>query len=86
MSWKQINDKWPNFSNDSRNVRLGLALDQVNPFGDLSSCNSTWPMIILNYNLLLWLIIKRHFMMLALLILSKELVTSRKMWVCTCKH
>jgi hypothetical protein len=36
MSWKHINDKWPNFANDSRNVKLGLALDEVNPFGDLS--------------------------------------------------
>jgi hypothetical protein len=86
MSWKQINDKWPNFANDPRNVILGLALDWVNPFGDLNSCHSTWRMILLNYNLLLWLIIKRYFMMLALIILSKELITYRKMWACTCNH
>jgi hypothetical protein len=36
-SWKHINDKWPNFANDSQNVKLGLALNKVNPFGDLSS-------------------------------------------------
>ncbi len=40
MSWKHINDKWLDFVVDSRNVRLGLALDGVNPFGDLSSCHS----------------------------------------------
>jgi len=45
-AWKHINDKWPTFAIDARSIRLGLALDGVNPFGDLSSYRSTWPAIL----------------------------------------
>ncbi len=56
-------------------VRLGLALDGVNPFGDLSSCDFIRLMILLNYNLPLWMVSKLHFLILALIIPSKESVT-----------
>jgi hypothetical protein len=75
-SWKQIDEKWSDFANEPHNVRLGLALEGVNPFGDLSSCHSTWLMILLNYNLPPWLVIKHFFMMLTLIIHGKESVTS----------
>jgi hypothetical protein len=71
-----IKKKWPEFANDIQNIKLGLALDGVNPFGDLSSCHSTWPMVLLNYNLPPWLVTKRYFLMLALIIPSKESCTS----------
>jgi len=31
---------YPDFGNDGRNLRLGLASDGVNPFGNLSSSHS----------------------------------------------
>jgi hypothetical protein len=71
MNWKHINDIWPDFVTDSCNVRLGLALDGVNPFGDLNSCHSTWLVIVLNYSLPPRLVTKRYFLMLALIIRSK---------------
>jgi hypothetical protein len=49
-SWKHINEKWPNFSIEAQNIILGLALNEVNPFGDLSSCLFTWLFFLLNYN------------------------------------
>jgi hypothetical protein len=58
LAWKHINENWPSFANDACNIRSGLALDGVNPFGDLNSCHSTWPVILLNYNLLPWLMTK----------------------------
>jgi hypothetical protein len=64
------------FSYDPYNVRLGLALDGVNPYGDLSSCHFTWHVILLNYNLPPWLITKQYFLMLVLIIPRKESVTS----------
>jgi hypothetical protein len=70
LAWKHINEK----SNDACNIRLGLTLDGVNPFGDLSSCHSTWPVILLNYNLLPWLVTKQYLLMLALIIPRKEFV------------
>ncbi|XP_073309921.1 uncharacterized protein [Primulina huaijiensis] len=50
-AWDTINHKWPNFASDPRNLRLGLATDGFNPFGDLSSGYSCWPVILVNYNL-----------------------------------
>jgi len=53
-----------------------LALDGVNPFGDLSSCHYTWLVVLLNYNLPPWLVMKRYVLMLALIIHDKEFATS----------
>ncbi|XP_059638709.1 uncharacterized protein LOC132280982 [Cornus florida] len=36
LAWDMINKKWPCFASDPRNLRLGLAADGFNPFGDLS--------------------------------------------------
>ena len=73
-AWKHVNEKWPDFAMEPRNVRLGLALDGMNPFADLSSRHSTWPIMTLNYNLPPWFITKIFFVMLSLIIPGKELV------------
>jgi hypothetical protein len=51
ITWKHINEKWPEFSGNAHTIRLGLAFDGVNPFVDISLCHSTWPVVLLNYNL-----------------------------------
>ncbi|GJS91045.1 pyruvate kinase [Tanacetum coccineum] len=53
---------------EPRNVRLGLAADGFNPFGNLSQAYSMWPVILTTYNLPLWLCMKESFFMLTLLI------------------
>nr|GEX31157.1 hypothetical protein [Tanacetum cinerariifolium] len=35
-AWKNFDSKYPNFTKEPRNVRLGLAADGFNPFGNLS--------------------------------------------------
>jgi hypothetical protein len=45
--WKHIYTNLPNLVDDAHNVRLGLALDEVNPFGDLSIRHFTWSMVLL---------------------------------------
>jgi hypothetical protein len=77
MDWKHIIDKWPKFllMIHAIYVRLGLALDGINPFDDLSSCDFTRLVILLNYNLPLWMVSKMYVLILALIIPSKELVT-----------
>lgn len=67
-AWKTIDDKWPSFSSEPRNVRLAMAVDGFNPFGDLSSTYSVWPVVLVTYNLPPWLCTKRNFCMLTLLI------------------
>lgn len=37
LSWKNFDEKYPNFASVPRSVRLGLALDGFNPFGSISN-------------------------------------------------
>lgn len=65
------------FEEEPRNVHLALALDGVNPFGDKNLKHSTWPVLLLNYNLPPWLSTKKFFIMLSLLIPGPESTTDR---------
>ena len=35
--WKKIDRFYPDFSKETRNLRLGLATDEMNPYGSLST-------------------------------------------------
>jgi len=50
-TWKTIDDKWPSFSSEPRNVRIAMEIDGINPFGDLSSTYDVWPVVLVTYNL-----------------------------------
>jgi hypothetical protein len=50
-------------------------MDGMNPFSEKRSSWSTWPVLILNYNLLPWLIMKFFFVSLSLIIPGKKAVT-----------
>nr|XP_027063083.1 uncharacterized protein LOC113689513 [Coffea arabica] len=67
-SWQTFDFHHPEFSQDSRNVRLGLASDGFNPFKNMSSTHSTWPVILMPYNLPPWMCMKQPNFMLSLLI------------------
>ncbi|XP_062019453.1 uncharacterized protein LOC133736031 [Rosa rugosa] len=67
-AWKLVDYKWPEFGSDSRNLRLALSADGINPHSSLSSRYSCWPVILVTYNLPPWLCMKRKFMMLSLLV------------------
>ena len=56
---------------ESRNLRLGLAMYGVNLFGLCSTTWSTWPMVLVNYNIPPWLPIKKGHLILALLVPKK---------------
>ena len=74
--WKYVNWKWNSeFAFEHRNLRLELATDGVNPFSVKRSTWSTWPVLILNYNLPPWMTTKKHFIMLSLIIPGKKSVT-----------
>ncbi|KAL0546349.1 hypothetical protein IC582_016257 [Cucumis melo] len=51
--WKHFDSEFPDFASDPRNVHLGLALDGFNPFGQMSTSHSMWPVL---YAALLWTI------------------------------
>ncbi|XP_047309914.1 uncharacterized protein LOC124913370 [Impatiens glandulifera] len=67
-AWKSFDSLYPDFAKDSRNVRLGLAADGFNPFRTMRVNHSTWPVILMPYNLPPWLCMKEAYMMLSLLI------------------
>ena len=66
--WKSIDRLHKTFGDEVRNLRLGLCTDGMNPFGNLSSQHSTWPVLLVIYNLPPWLCMKRKYIMLSLLI------------------
>ncbi|XP_058741920.1 uncharacterized protein LOC131614337 [Vicia villosa] len=68
LAWKEFDARYPTFSSDPRNVRLGVASDGFNPFKTMSITHSTWPVIIIPYNLPPWMCMKQSFFMLSLLI------------------
>ncbi|XP_019227915.1 PREDICTED: uncharacterized protein LOC109209161 [Nicotiana attenuata] len=67
-AWKNFDSKYPEFAGDPRNVRLGLASDGFNPFGTMRTVHSTWPVILMPYNLPPWMCMKQEFFILSLLI------------------
>ena len=65
-----IEEKWPFFKEEPRNVRLSLPVDGVNPFGELRSTYSVWPVFVINNNLHPWMSIKREHTMLEMIVLG----------------
>ena len=59
---------YPEFESDLRNLRLGLAIDGMNPYGNLSIKHSSWPILLIIYNLSYWLCTKIKYMMLSMMI------------------
>ena len=67
-AWKTFDFKYPDFAKEPQNVRLGLASDGFNPFGTMSASHSTWPVVLMPYNLPPWMCMKQPYLMLSLLI------------------
>ena len=40
IQWKKFHDEFPEFGKESRNIRLGLATDGMNMFGNMSTNHS----------------------------------------------
>ncbi|XP_026397135.1 uncharacterized protein LOC113291866 [Papaver somniferum] len=67
-TWKTFDKKHPEFAADPRNVRLALATDGMNPFGNMLHPHSTWPVVLINYNLPPWLCMKEENFILSMII------------------
>jgi hypothetical protein len=51
MQLKEFDKEYEWFAGDSRNMRLGLTSDGFNPFGNMSTTYSIWPIVLMLYNL-----------------------------------
>nr|XP_043639223.1 uncharacterized protein LOC122610292 [Erigeron canadensis] len=72
MAWKHFDKLFPDFANDPRNVRLGLASDGFNPFGAMSLSYSMWPVVMIPYNMPPWKSMVDASFMLTLLIPGRD--------------
>ncbi|XP_043714991.1 uncharacterized protein LOC122663380 [Telopea speciosissima] len=68
QAWKEFDKLHPTFSEEPRNIRLGLASDGFNPFKSMSVKYSIWPVVVMPYNLPPWMCMKPEYLMLTLLI------------------
>ncbi|XP_056845316.1 uncharacterized protein LOC108807544 [Raphanus sativus] len=68
VTWQSMNDKYPAFAAEERNLRLGLSTDGFNPFSMKNSRYSCWPVLLVNYNMAPHLCMKEENIMLTLLI------------------
>ena len=73
--WAFVDSLDDTFASEHRNVRLGLATDGLNPFSVKRSTWSTWPIILINYNVPPWLSTKKGFIILSMIIPGPESVT-----------
>ena len=67
-AFREIEEKWAYFKDEPRNVRLSLAIDGVNPFGELRYIYSVWPIFVINNNIPPWMSIKREHIMLTMIV------------------
>lgn len=67
-AWKHIDAIYPEFSAETRNLRLGLGTDGFNALSQQSSNYSIWPVLLVNYNLPPWYTIKNGHIMLSMII------------------
>lgn len=67
-AFKHIDRMWPEFASEPRHIKFGVGLDGINPFSMRSSKWSTWPVVLINYNLPPFMSIKKEHLILSLLI------------------
>ncbi|KAI3465172.1 hypothetical protein Pfo_021835 [Paulownia fortunei] len=67
-AWKEFDKLHETFVDDPRNVRLGLATNGFNPFGNMSNAYSMWPVLLVPYNLPPWKMMKLSYIIMSLLI------------------
>jgi hypothetical protein len=71
QAWKSFDNLHSDFVSDNRNVRLGLTSDGFNPFGNMSTSHSTWPVMVISYNLPPWMCMKQSSFILSLVLRPK---------------
>jgi len=65
---KDFDEQYPEFVADLRNVRLGLTSDGFNPFCVTSTTYSTWPILLIPYNLPLGFCLKQSLIIISMII------------------
>ena len=67
-AFRDMEEKWPHFKEEPRNLRISLVADGINPFAQMKSIYMVWPIFVINNNIPPWLSIKREYIMLLMII------------------
>ena len=67
-TFKQIEETWSHFKEEPHNLKLSLAVDSVNPFGDMRFVYSMWPIFVIKNNIPPWMSIKREHIMFPMIV------------------
>ena len=67
-AFRYVEEKWPHFKEEPRNLRIYLAAYGVNLFADMRSIYLVWPICVINNNIPPWLSINRENIMLSMII------------------
>ena len=67
-TFRDMEEKWPHFKEEPRNIRISLEAYGVNPFSQMKSIYTVWSIFIINNNIPPWLLIKREHIMLSIII------------------
>ena len=70
LAFMDIEKKWPHFKEEPQNLKLSLETNIFNPFGEMRSIYSMWPIFVINNNLPPWMLIKREHIMMEMTILG----------------
>ena len=68
FAFRDMEEKWPHFKEEPHNIRISLAIDDVNPFVHMRSIYMVWPIFVIKNNIPPWLSIKREHIMLSMII------------------
>lgn len=71
-AWSHFDRVYPDFAQDTRNVRLGLCTDGFSPNISIVSPYSCFPVFMTIYHLPPWLAFKHQYIMLPLIIPGKK--------------
>jgi hypothetical protein len=72
-AWKHFDENFGWFSDDPRNIRLGIATDGFNPYSsNVSRSYSMWPVFVIPYNFPPWMCMDQSNFMLSLLVPGKH--------------
>ena len=58
------------FKEEAHNLKLLLEIDSVNPFGDMRSVYSVWPIFVINNNIPPWMSIKSEHIIFSMIVPS----------------
>ena len=70
LAFIDIEKKCSHFKEEPRNLKLSLATDGANTFGEMISIYLVWPIFLINNNLPPWMSIKREHIILEIIVLG----------------